>query len=220
MLRRLRLRRSLWSALALGILAVPAMLGGSAASPAESQDDPLPQPELNPIAVLPPDPADLQAGLQEAQALQIADLAPEEYRSLVIETAKRHELDPRLVASVITVETRFKADAVGGHGELGLMQILPSTGQWLAARMGLDQYDLSDPATSVDMGSYYLAMLIEEHGTPERALAAYNGGPRAVAGWETNGYVRKVMKVYDQLPPSKPSTAETSPYRETLPHAS
>jgi len=212
LLRRLRLRRSLWSAIALGILAVPALLGGSAASPAESQEL-LPGPELNPLAELPPDPADLLAELRQAESRQIADLAPEEYRSLVVETAHKHGVDPRLIAAVITVETRWNALAVGSHGERGLMQILPSTGQWLARRMGLEQYDLADPATSIDMGAYYLALLIEQYGNPQRALAAYNGGPRAVRSWETNSYMQKVMDAYDQaLPaePEAPTTAETA----------
>ncbi|MFZ5825081.1 MAG: lytic transglycosylase domain-containing protein [Bacillota bacterium] len=208
MLRHLRLRRSFWGALALGILAVPAMLGGTAAAPAESQDQ-LPPLEPNPLAKLPPDPADLLAGLLESHARQIDDLAPERFRMLVAEAAHRHRLDPRLIASVITVETRWDPDAVGGHGELGLMQILPSTGAWLAELKGLTNYDLSDPATSIELGSTYLALLVEEYGSPERALAVYNGGPRAAEGWETNIYMHKVMRVYNQRPPAPPKAYPT-----------
>lgn len=221
MLRRLRLRRSFWSALALGILAVPAMFGGTAAAPAESQDQ-LPQPEPNPLAVLPPDPADLLAGLLREHTRLINDLAPDRYQMLVAKAAHRHRVDPRLIASVITVETRWDADAVGSYGEKGLMQILPSTGAWLAKVMGLEQYDLSDPETSVELGTMYLAMLIEEYGSPERALAAYNGGPRAAAGnWETNIYMRKVMKVYNQRPPApKDRPTGRDRFRTTLSPAS
>lgn len=209
MLRRLRLRRSFWGALALGILAVPAMLGGTAAAPAESQDQ-LPPPEPNPLAVLPPDPADLLARLLEANARLIDDLAPERFRMLVAEAAHRHRLDPRLIASVITVETRWDPDAVGGYGELGLMQILPSTGVWLARVKGLQHYDLSDPATSVELGATYLALLVEEYGSPQRALAVYNGGPRAAENWETNGYMQKVMRVYNQRQPAPPKVLPTN----------
>lgn len=208
MLRRLRKRRSFWSAVAIGILAVPAMFGGSAAAPAESQDQ-LPQPELNPLAVLPPDPADMLTELLRSNTRLIDDLAPEEYQMLVVTVAHRRHLDPRLIAAVITVETRWNPAAVGSHGELGLMQILPSTGAWLADQMGLTEYDLADPETSIELGAYYLAMLVDEYGSPEKALAAYNGGPRAAAGWAENSYMQKVMGVYNQRP--QPETPAAHP---------
>ncbi|MFZ5816029.1 MAG: lytic transglycosylase domain-containing protein [Bacillota bacterium] len=210
MLRRLRLRRSFWGALALGILAVPAMFGGTAAAPAESSDQ-LPEPELNPLAMLPPDPADLLTGLLRSHIRLIDDLAPEEYQLLVARAAHRHRVDPRLIAAVITVETRWQAEAVGAAGERGLMQILPSTGAWLARVMGLEEYDLSDPETSVELGTLYLSMLIQEYGSPEQALAVYNGGPRAAKNWESNPYMQKVMAVYNQRPPAPRSAPPAEP---------
>lgn len=222
MLRRLRMRRSFWSALALGILAVPAMLGGTAAAPHGGGQDELPTPEPNPLAVLPPDPAEILAGLIRANIERINDLAPEQYQMLIAQTAHRHRLDPRLIASVVTVETKWDPDAVGSYGELGLMQVLPSTGGWLAGRMGLTEYNLADPQTSLEFGSYYLSMLVEEYGNPQVALAVYNGGPRAAEGWESNIYMRKVMAVYNSRPPKR-SPRSTAPdrYRSTpVAHAS
>lgn len=197
MLRRLRARRSLWAAVALGVVGAPALFGGVAAAPAEPQDM-LPPPELDPRATLPPDPADLQASLALRQGEMIADLAPEEYRSLVITAANRHGVDPRLIAAVITVETEWRPDVVGSYGELGLMQILPSTGAWLAEVNGLTEYDLADSETNVDLATWYLSKLIDEYGRAEIALAVYNGGPRAAKNWTVNKYARKVMSRYDQ----------------------
>ncbi|MEW8979578.1 MAG: lytic transglycosylase domain-containing protein [Symbiobacterium sp.] len=196
MLRHLRRRRSLWAALALSLAAVPTMFAGTAAAPAESGDPQVPEPEENPTALLPPDPAELERAHLMAQAELIADLAPEKYRMLVVETAERHGVDPRLVAAVITVESRWDPDAVGAHGELGLMQILPSTGEWLADVMDLNEYDLSDPETSLEMGTFYLAALIQEYGSPDVALAVYNGGPRAAEDWQSNPYRAKVLAAY------------------------
>lgn len=195
MLRRLRHRRSMWAAVAAGFVAFPALLGGVAAAPAD-HDQLLPPLELNPMEELPPDPAAVAAEQALARAGIIADLAPERYRTLVVETADRHQLDPRLVAAVVTVETNWDAEAVGGHAERGLMQILPSTGAYLAGLAGLNDYNLSDPATSLDLGSLYLAKLLRQYGTVEKALAAYNGGPRAVEHWASNGYVSRVLKLY------------------------
>lgn len=196
LLRMIRRRRSIWAAVALGLAAVPTMFAGTAAAPAESSDPILTEPEIDPLAVLPPDPAELERARLQAQTELIADLAPEKYRLLVVTTAERYGVDPRLVAAIITVETRWNPDAVGAHGEQGLMQILPSTGQWLAGVMGLAEYQLSDPATSVEMGTFYLAALIREYGSADVALAVYNGGPRAADGWQGNPYRRKVLAAY------------------------
>jgi soluble lytic murein transglycosylase-like protein len=208
MFRRLRQRRSWWLAIAAGMVAVPSLLGAVAAAPMES-DMMLPEPELNPLASPPPDPADIAAAQRKAQAERIVDLVPEKYRELVLDTAERHQLDPRLIAAIITVETFWDEHAVGAHKELGLMQILPATGIFLAARAGLSEYDLADPETSLHLGSLYISALIEQYGSVERALAAYNGGPRAADSWETNGYVRKVMAYFVQPEPQLESPPDT-----------
>ena len=203
MLPFLRRRRSLWVALALGLAAFPAMFAGTAAAPSETAEPVPPEPEPNPVAELPPDPEELErARLKELTAL-VADLAPEKYRTLVVEVADRYGVDPRLIAAVITVETRWDPDAVGAHGELGLMQILPSTGEWLADVMGLESFDLRDPATSVEMGTFYLAALIREYGSVDIALSVYNGGPRAAEGWMDNPYRRRVLAAYGMPPVSQ-----------------
>lgn len=124
----------------------------------------------------------------------ISDLVPERYRSLVIETAARYDLNPRLLAAVGWVESRWRKGASGSAGEVGLLQILPSTADWIAARMGLERYDLVDPATNLNMAAWYLRHTIDAEGSVERGLAAYNGGPRA---WDrkplsTRAYVDRV----------------------------
>lgn len=126
----------------------------------------------------------------------IDDLVPPEYRPLVLRTAVRHGLDPRLLASVIRLESRFDRTTVGTHGEVGLMQIMAETGAWLARYVGMESYDLRDDETSLELGATYLAINLREYGSVEKALAVYNGGPRAAAGWETNIYVARVLSYY------------------------
>lgn len=196
MLKRLRKRRSLLAAVALGLAAAPALFGGVAAAPV---DNPVaPPPDADPRLTLPPDPAEVEAALVLAQGRNIADLAPEEYRPLVVEAANAHSVDPRLLAAIVTVETEWNPHAVGSHGELGLMQIMPATGEWLAGLAGLQEYDLADPATSLRLGALYLSALMREYGTPEKALAVYNGGPAAAEHWQTNLYARRVLRHYQQ----------------------
>jgi soluble lytic murein transglycosylase-like protein len=198
MLKRLRKRRSLLAAVALGLAAAPALFGGVAAAPVDYPG----APPLNsdPRLTLPPDPAAVEAALVLAQGRMIADLAPEEYRPLVVRAANAFSVDPRLLAAIVTVETEWDRFAVGSHGELGLMQIMPATGEWLAELAGLKEYDLADPTTSLRLGALYMSALLREYGTPEKALAVYNGGPAAAEHWQTNLYARRVLKHYRRPP--------------------
>lgn len=127
---------------------------------------------------------------------RVEDLAPLGYRLIVLDVATRFAVDPRLVAAVSTVESKWYARARGSHGDSGLMQILPSTAAWIAPRMGLADYDLFDPLTNLSMGAWYLKTLRSQYGSWERALAAYNGGPKAAGmGWG-HPYVSRIMHVY------------------------
>ncbi|HYF91370.1 MAG TPA: lytic transglycosylase domain-containing protein [Symbiobacteriaceae bacterium] len=209
MLRRLRLRRSVWLAVAVGILATPLLLGGATATPADAGDQ-LPPPEPDPRETPPPDGASAEALLELAQANTIADLAPEEYRSLVVAAASRHKVDPRLLAAVISVETEWDPTAVGMYGELGLMQILPETGAYLANEAGLTEYDLADPATNLALGALYLGKLVTEYGDVQTALAVYNGGPGALAYASTSVYAHKVLKKYLVAPRDRHTMYESA----------
>jgi len=196
MLNRFRLGRRWWAAVAAGVVMAPALFGGVAAAPATEIPVPL------------ADPAEIKAKLDMDR---IADLVPAEFRPLVVEAATKHQVDPRLIAAVVTVESKWNHNAVGQAGELGLMQILPSTGAWLARRAGLQEYDLADPKTNLDFGAFYLSILLQEYGTPERALAVYNGGPNAAESWQTNLYAIRVMKEYN-----KPAPAAERPRLEAV----
>lgn len=199
MLRRLRMRRSVWAAIAVGILAAPLLMGGATATPVDAGDQ-LPPPEPDPRETPPPDPKEAEARLALAQANAIADLAPEEFRGLVVTTASRFKLDPRLLAAIITVETEWDPHAVGLHGERGLMQILPSTAEFLAEEADLDEYDLADSPTNLMLGALYLSQLLEQYADVPTALAVYNGGPRAAENAARNIYARKVLRHYRTQP--------------------
>jgi soluble lytic murein transglycosylase-like protein len=63
---------------------------------------------------------------------------------------------------------------------MGLMQVIPSTGQELAARLGIrweGPHTLFDPTTNVRIGVAYLQELRDRYGDMSIALAAYNWGP-------------------------------------------
>ena len=98
-------------------------------------------------------------------------------RAVIVE-GKRQNLDPFFLLAVIQTESAFHGDVVGQHGEIGLMQILPSTADWIAPRLGLSaNYDLHDPAINIKIGAAYFATLRRTfRGRTDRFVGAYNMG--------------------------------------------
>lgn len=130
----------------------------------------------------------LAALLVAAGARQLLySLYPMPYRAAVTSAGRRTGIDARLLAAVIRTESGFRPDAQSGVGALGLMQIEPSTGAWIAAHTGRRDFStlsLLDPGENIAMGAWYLAELRDEFGgrlVP--ALAAYNAGRQPVQRW-------------------------------------
>jgi len=140
---------------------------------------------------------------------------PEEYRSMIADSAQRHRVNPYLVAAIIQGESKWRSGAVSSAGAVGLMQVLPSTAADLdhavAARFVSSAQKLTDPATNIEFGTAYFRLLVERYNEIEPALAAYNAGMRNVDEWvaegsdirdaiefpETRHYVLRVMRAKD-----------------------
>ena len=77
------------------------------------------------------------------------------YAALITYEAERRGLPPALGHAVATVESNWDPAAQGADGEVGLMQVLPST----AAMLGFhgDPAELADPATNIRLGVTYLS---------------------------------------------------------------
>jgi soluble lytic murein transglycosylase-like protein/TolA-binding protein len=123
------------------------------------------------------------------------------------ESANR-SLDAYLVAALIRQESLFDPDARSPANALGLMQIVPTTGERLAAesgRMGFQSERLFDPAENIALGTLYLRELLGRYdGNLSRVLAAYNAGEAAVDKW-----LRRYPDVQDD------EFVESISYRET-----
>jgi soluble lytic murein transglycosylase-like protein len=119
--------------------------------------------------------------------------------------------DPLLFVAVIHIESFYDPYAVSPKGAEGLMQLMPHTAAWMAERLSLDRSDghSFDPELNVRLGTRYLAMLAREFGHMDRALTAYNRGPRATRHLlASHGelprdirdfYASKVLRHYQQL---------------------
>ncbi len=127
----------------------------------------------------------------------------------IVSEARARGFSPSLVTAVIEVESGFDAFAVSPVGAMGLMQVLPSTGEALARELGIDwrgSRTLFEPVANVRLGIAYLAKMRDRFGHLPTALAAYNYGPSAIvrrvrAGAPVpKGYSRRVFAAKADAP--------------------
>ncbi|MFL6216280.1 MAG: lytic transglycosylase domain-containing protein [Blastocatellia bacterium] len=164
------------------------------------------------------------------------------YDTLINTVASKHSLDPRLVKAIVYEESFFRSRARSSQNAVGLMQVTPVVAEHLIeathSRTLADaisevsgmpppqttSFDeaMSDPATSLHVGCWYLHTLLnryrDEPNAIEVALAAYNAGPTNVERWAadaervqlsrdeflnriqfpaTREYVRRITERYD-----------------------
>lgn len=114
---------------------------------------------------------------------------PIEYSNLIQKYSIEYGVKEELIYSVINAESRFRETATSNKNAMGLMQILPDTGLWLAENLGLEnitENDLYNPETNIKLGTYYLSYLLERFENEKNALASYNAGATNVARWLEN----------------------------------
>ena len=117
-------------------------------------------------------------------------LYPRPYRQMVIRYAKRYGIEEDMVYALMHQESLFRENAVSPSGAQGLMQIMPSTGEWLAANvLKTKTFDLQDPKTNIKLGTNYFSQLMQKYkGDFLWAAIAYNGGPGNVRNWKKTYY--------------------------------
>lgn len=131
---------------------------------------------------------------------EIAELSEE-----IMRLSLRHRFPPALILSMIDVESNYNPRAVSNQGAVGLMQLLPSTAQYVAAQHSLPfegENSLRDPKINLELGLNYMVELRKKFKKPQHYLAAYNIGPAAVsrklkAGEQlSNEYYNRVMRSF------------------------
>ena len=163
---------------------------------------------------------------------------PTAYLSEIKTISEEFELDPYYVLSIIRCESSFDREAVSKKGAVGLMQIMPDTGEWIAHKLGLDgvysREMLFDPAVNIRIGCWYLRFIRGRVGDDLKTdAAAYNAGHGTVQSWladpkcsedgyslfhipypETERYVSRVSEAYEQYRELYPDCFETEPVED------
>lgn len=134
--------------------------------------------------------------------------------------ADKNSLNPFLIHAIIKEESSYRTDVVSRAGAVGLMQLMPSTGNNISKETGFKDYStpsLYRSEVNISLGSSYLKKLVKgSNGKIPLAIASYNAGPNAVSSWvsrygteemdefiekipypETRNYVKKVLRSYD-----------------------
>ncbi len=131
--------------------------------------------------------------LWRSDAVQMRFVYMWPYQNEIVTYARRNKIDPFLVAAVIKNESEFRPGAVSPVGAVGMMQIMPETGEWIAGQMGLADYSvdsLYNPGINIRMGCWYLSELkFEFRDNLLLMMMAYNAGRGNTHGWmNANGW--------------------------------
>ncbi len=141
------------------------------------------------------------------------------YPDLINKYSEKFDLDSYLVTALIREESYFNPSAISSAGARGLMQIMPSTATYIAAKENVPYYNKQElliPEDNLNLGCAYLKYAKNKLNNNDLlAVASYNGGPNAVKSWtnksnynnldefienipyeETKNYVKKVYRTY------------------------
>lgn len=145
-------------------------------------------------------------------------LYPSFYDDMIRNHGSVYNVDPFLISSVIRQESIFNPVILSPVGAVGLMQIMPYTGKYIAQQLKEDFFvdSLTRPGFNIRYGVYYLRELLDQFNENlVLVLASYNGGPHNAKKWyernkheefdlfvedllfsETRNYVKKVLGNY------------------------
>jgi soluble lytic murein transglycosylase len=165
----------------------------------------------------------INRNLKDAQVLALRKepafwqaVYPLHYWKSVDQWSAANGVNPLMVQGLIRQESGFDSTIRSRTGALGLMQVMPGTGQGIARSLGVVGHSLSDPETNIRFGTWYLASTHRRwQDNSLLAVASYNAGPGNVAKWtssstladpetfietipfqETRGYVKSVFGNY------------------------
>ncbi len=139
---------------------------------------------------------------------------PIKYSEYVEASAEEYDLDPALIYAVIRTESGFDSEAESPVGACGVMQMMPSSFEWLQEKRGVEgayiTEDLYNPEICIDYGCYLLKYFYDLYGDERCAVAAYNAG-FVVGDWLENSDYSADGKTLYSIP-----YPETSNYVEKV----
>lgn len=111
---------------------------------------------------------------------------PEAWPDIVVPACRRWGFDPLLAWAIMKQESAFQPTCYSTAGARGLIQMIPSTSEYVAVENGWEGYSpdrLYRPEVSLRYGISYLSGVAEDLEHLHVTLAGYNGGPHNALRW-------------------------------------
>jgi soluble lytic murein transglycosylase-like protein len=186
------------------VIASLAVLGAQACTPdvMQSKDSAPPgdfQAFAQPVTTPPPTPAQLLPSTASSQNPGGPPLDLMVIKSMLYAAAVKHGVNPYLVMGVAWWESGWNESAVSSAGAVGVMQIMPATGEADGPVLLGRKVDLTDIADNIDLGAAILRNNLNGyHGDLVKVLVAYYAGPSAIRDWNhlDPGAQRYVWGIY------------------------
>ncbi len=143
------------------------------------------------------------ANIREESKYQI--LFPLPYYESVTTWAKKMDIDPYLIWSIMKQESSYRTSVISTSNAKGLLQLLPTTAEWISKKDSrlkeTNPYLWKYPDYNIAFGSTYLRYLLDRfQGNIVYALAGYNAGPGRVDEWKKNIKSREIETFIEDIP--------------------
>ncbi len=119
------------------------------------------------------------ANQNRASLLSIGVPSRTHMQALIAATARDMGVDPALALAIAYQESGFDHSQVSPANAIGVMQVIPSSGQWASDLVGRD-LNLLDPNDNVVAGVAILRQLLRSADTTSNAIAGYYQGLSSV----------------------------------------
>lgn len=123
-------------------------------------------------------------------------------KAMIVATARQHGVDPRLALAIGWQESRWSQNAVSEANAIGVMQCLPSTGEWVSGMIGR-KLNLLNTQDNITCGVVLLRSLSRSADSEAQAIAGYYQGLASVRARgmydDTKAYVASVLAYKTQM---------------------
>ncbi|MCL6120223.1 MAG: lytic transglycosylase domain-containing protein [Deltaproteobacteria bacterium] len=132
-------------------------------------------------------------------------LYPKPYYADVEKYSSKYGIPADLIYGIMRQESLYNPACYSSANAIGLMQIIPSTGYYIASHTdcyNFNPFMLYSKHINISFGSYYLKTLLDQFkGKKYLAIASYNAGPGAVSYWKNNLLKNYAMPLFIELIP-------------------
>jgi LysM repeat protein len=149
--------------------------------------------------------SDKVAGSAAANREYLSDVpvpTKDEVKKMVRDTAKRHGVDPDLMLGLSYTESGWNHRLVSPANAIGIMQVIPSSGDWASGLVGRE-LNLLDPQDNVTAGTVIMRALLRSADNEDQAIGGYYQGLYGVQTHgmypDTKNYVRVVKHHRDRM---------------------